>query len=694
MEKFLVQLRDGFLRTKWILFTLTILTYFFVILVSGGNLFSMISLWFYVGCYIYFPGVFLAKLGKFTSRFTNLAPPLAIVLGCGFFACLYCFSARLALPWLLVCVPPLCTLSLAIYNIAHRTISVRACKAAILSRMQNGIFACYALLWGFTTALYAFLVSAKNASPLISGSTVYSQDLLWNVGNANSFAIAFPPQDIRFSLVRLSYHYLTELTEGALAIVSNISALDIIAFYMGPVCLLALFVCLVSMGQLYYKGNQTKTLLFVYALFLLNCASGLGVFELGISNFGNTNLQHLTMNINSQASVLIFISIFLSLLIQFTEKNFNVHWLDITLLLCTFVLICFSKGPAAAIFICSFGISMLLYLFQKPNYLKALVCLFACALLFLFIYFAIFSSGANTSMIFTRTGASDTYAWQWLTTTFGFLSLPLVVWLVLAGTINAFCMLPCQMLLYVKGLWRDVRHFNKLSLPCFIANGCAVGGFLAYYLYWHVNSSQIYFALIAIFFLNLLAIDQIDRLRTVLGKALAILTALLGFFTTICLCIVFAGSALSPILSNMGLAEASTSTKITTSADAQAMDWFATQTAIDVQFATNRIDDATDVSSGISNVYSALSGRQAFMEGYSYAITNMGVSAEIVSEKRTVNSALFCADTSAQTITTLCIENEIEYLIYSNRYAGDVSQLASFDCVYQNEEVSIYQIIS
>lgn len=69
-----------------------------------------------------------------------------------------------------------------------------------------------------------------------------------------------------------------------------------------------------------------------------------------------------------------------------------------------------------------------------------------------------------------------------------------------------------------------------------------------------------------------------------------------------------------------------------------------------------------NASDGISSLYTAMSGRQAYMEGYTYAVTNMGVSEAVVAQKQAVNTALFDASTAPEEVLRLCAENGIDYL--------------------------------
>ena len=166
----------------------------------------------------------------------------------------------------------------------------------------------------------------------------------------------------------------------------------------------------------------------------------------------------------------------------------------------------------------------------------------------------------------------------------------------------------------------------------------------------------------------------------------------MGLATTVVLVINFTGSGMRQLGRNLDIIPKYPYVSTVRAGDEEAMIWMRENTEQDAVFATNRIHTMANTNDGISSIYSALSGRQAYMEGYTYAITNMGVSEKVVSEKRAVNEALFSAQTTGEQISQLCKENGIDYLVYSTQYEGDTEQLSGFPCVFSNEDVEIYKI--
>lgn len=681
--KSLEKLKQGMVGTKYVLCTLCVLLYLLLAKLSGGSLWDMLLFFLCTAAYLYFPGRFFAWISGMEKQIPNFASPLAILFGTGFLAALYCFCERLGFLWAVRLLPPVFGL---IWILFAARFDVKKVQAHLRT---NAAVQCILVLWAGLLVLFALMVTVKNAHPTVAGEILPNQDVLWNIGNAESFHLAFPPQDIRFSQVRLAYHYLTELTVGALSFVSGISCYDIFVIYIGPVVLAALLCCLYQMGTHFYQGNRDKALLFTFSMFLFNCASLWTALLNGKGVFNNTNMLHLITNVNSQSTALTFISVFLVLFQHLAKAHFQVGIRFLATFLCSFFLVCFAKGPAAAIVACSFAITMLFLLFRKPKWGKALLCYGGVIAIFLTIYFVIFSSGVNTSVHFGFETIKNMPPYQWL----GALGMADNHWLrlLLGGLLALVCMQPFQIPLYLNGLGKDVRTLFELPAERLLANGVVAGGFLAFFLFWHPSYSQLYFALVAIFFLNLLAVDQIDQVRGILKK-ITIVGGILGLATTVVLVINFTGSGMRQLGRNLDIIPKYPYVSTVRAGDEEAMIWMGENTEQDAVFATNRIHTMANTNDGISSIYSALSGRQAYMEGYTYAITNMGVSEKVVSEKRAVNEALFSAQTTGEQISQLCKENGIDYLVYSTQYEGDTEQLSGFPCVFSNEDVEIYKI--
>lgn len=688
MKQRLAALCDGFVRAKLALCVACVLAYCALVVLSGAGLWGLFVFLLCAAGYLYLPGRFWARVTGMERALPQYAVPLGILLGTGFLAALYCVCRRLDFLWVLRCLPPV----LGVFWLIFLRGALPRPRQALQRLLSGGNVPAYAALWGVLLVLFACQISVKNAHPSAVGEIILTQDVMWNIGNANSFAIAFPPQDIRFSMVRLSYHYLTEMTLGALSMVSGVSCYDIYVFYAAPAVLAATLCCVHALGHCFYKGDRKKAFCFPFVLLLFNCASLWTALTNGRGVFNNTHLMHIITNINSQGTAVIFLSCFSILLIEMARRDFNVGWRYLAVFLGSFVLACFSKGPAAAIAACSFAITMLFLLPRRPRLGRALAALAGVAAIFLTVYFVIFSSGTNTSIHFGFRTIEESVVGGWLSAFFARGGAVRALALALGALTLMFCMQPFQFPLYLRGLWQDLRGLWRLPAERLFANGMVAGGFLAYFLFWHPSYSQLYFALIAIFFLNLLAVD---RLGTPAGRgARAFHTACgaVGLATTAVLIVNFTGSGMRQLARNLDIIPKYPYVSTARAGDEAAMVWLRENTPLTAQFATNRIHSMSVGADGISSLYTAMSGRQAYMEGYTYAVTNMGVSAPVVAEKQAVNAALFDAATPPEQVRGLCEREGIDYLVFSKQYAGDTSQLSACAVVYENNDVAIYRV--
>lgn len=78
------------------------------------------------------------------------------------------------------------------------------------------------------------------------------------------------------------------------------------------------------------------------------------------------------------------------------------------------------------------------------------------------------------------------------------------------------------------------------------------------------------------------------------------------------------------------------------------------------------------------------------MEGWTYAVSNMGVDAATVEHRRQTNDALFSADTDPAQLEQLCDAEGIDLLVWAKNWPGDApSDLAP---AYENDSVAVYLV--
>ena len=657
--------------------------YLVITITGGADILDMVRFFVCSVLYLYIPGVAFAEF--IGPKEEQLHTPLAILYGAGFLAFVHCIAVRLDLIVLLRIAPSAVSAAYIIFAVKNK-------RKPTIRVWDNGV-----VLWALLCLFFALTMSAQNVHPTVAGSIDLTRDLLWNIGNANALSQAFPAEDIRFSLVRFSYHYFTEILTAAMHLVSGASNYDITVFFAGPLFLAAELVALVSLGNCYFEKEKEKySHAFVYMLFICQCFSMFAVVKNGDGIFSNTLLKHIVTNINSQATALIFICVFLSIFCVVSRAKFNVSIIHIVAMFASFFVLSFSKGPQAAIILCAFAITMIFVIvFQKPNYIKAIVSLVGMVAIFAAVYMFLYSSGTNNSMKFSIFAMENSITYQVLSPYADWLCkvLPIsgYVWLICIGVINSFCMVPFQFALWIAGLPSAIKNIFSLDPTRMLLNGAVVGGFTAYHIFYHSSSSQAYFALLAMIIITLLATEQLPKLKSKICFSWPLwLTGTSAVITSVCMICVFSAQGIDQFTKTIGVAEKVYDTSFVTAEDEHAMEFLAQNAPEGTVFATNRTTSTPWENDGISNCYTAFSGVQAYMEGWTYAVTNMGVDQAVVTHKQDTNARFFSEDIDIDTLKILAEQEGVNCLVYAKHWPGSVNGNLKPD--FENSCVAIYFI--
>lgn len=653
----------------------------------GADLWTAGRLWFCLILYLLLPGRLLAR--RLAPAGTGLLPLTAPVCGIGVLVGFYLAAMACRQPLLLRLGSP--ALTAALLFARRSSAEMPPCRPGrplyALATRHRALL----LLWAGLCVFSALSFSAVNPHPAAAEAMVPDRDLLWNVGNAEAFRKAFPAQDIRFAGVRFSYHYLTELLAAALSLVSGASCYDLFAFFLPPVFLAAEIAALYWLGLALYDSH-TKAVLLPFVLFCFQCASLWKVFRTGDSLFGNTMLRHLTSNINAQATAVVLFCPFLALFGRLAAQGFSCGrlWL---LCLGSFALFAVAKGPEAALALCACGAAVVLLVLFRRLRLRCLAFPALLGGLFALMYRILYAAGANTSMQFSVFSLRDTLTYARLEPLADrlcrFLPGSGYVWLALIGVADVFFFCPFQFCLWARGLPRALAHLPRLDAARLLLHAGAVGGFLAYHLFRHESSSQVYFALFALLCMSILAADELPRLTKAKHPPLFTLACgLVGLTTTLCMVLALGAKGTA----DPNRVFPASGPAAVTACDEEAGLWLRENAPAGTVFATNRTSGTPDpdTQDGISNVYTAFSGVQCYMEGWTYAMSNMGVPAAEVEHRRAVTDALFSPDTSPEERRALCRQEGITCLVFSRRWPG--SAPAGETPVYENAEVAVYRM--
>lgn len=647
---------------------------------AGGSAFGALWCWLAGLLLVGLPGAVLAGV-LHRGASAPVRGTAALVWGLAAFA-LVCTAASLSGIHLLVWVPAIA---------AAAVLAVRRPKPAF----AGGNFRLWPLaVWGAAVLLCSLSASAF-AHPSAVGAVTPSQDFFWNLGNVQSFLNGMPPQDLRFSGVVLRYHYLTELLYAGLCMGTGLPAYDVTAFYGAPLLLAGAVLALYNLAN-GLLGKKYQRALCVCGLFVLGCAGMHKLLSAGMSPFWNSGIQHLLTNINAHATTVLLLAAFALLYEAASKTGFSLRGAATWCAVCCFALLCMAKGPVAGIAAIAAACTALVLALRRERTAGTLVFGLGLAAGFAALYFGFFAAGASSSMVFSPSGTLEK---SWFV---NYIHLFSSRWPVLRGPIllgfavlQTFCFCPPVFAGWLLGLWRDLRGLIKGDIPALrlLANAAAVGGFAAFYLFDHYAMSQVYFAFCGMFFMALLAVDNLSYIRAKTLKALLAGLAAVSAATGLCTWAYLARGGVQLLhdggASMRASAVANPARLPLTAGEEAAMHWLAQQP--DGLFATNRIHTGAALE-GLSNVYSGLSGRGAYMESFKYAVSNMGVPEEEVLRRIAWVETLFSDDTTYEQAAQLCREAGVRYVVFREDAPGSEAAFAHEMPAFPSDDVRIYVI--
>ncbi|MBQ8611715.1 MAG: hypothetical protein IJ412_08415 [Oscillospiraceae bacterium] len=658
---------------------------------GGTHIWQVLFVWCAGAAGIFLPGSLILQLCR-TQIQGALRFVLMCVFGMAFFVSVTVLACLTGAHWLV----PALIIGTCVVWIAAKIFSSRTGKTRRTAFPALPVLVLTASVYVLLNALW----SMRHTHPALAGSLIPNQDFFWNLGNVQSFLQSFPPQDLRVSGVTVTYHYLTELLQAGLVLLTGVSAYDVTAFASYAPVAVGLTGCLYGLGEQLWGAGSRRAIALSSLPVWMGCISLWKSLGAGGSRFGNMLLIHTTSNINGQATAFLFLAAFLAILLALEKTDWHTGALLPAGGILAFFLLTFSKGPQAALLSLALSAAvivrllscMLTHQVRKPSAAQIVVLASICFGFWL-VYTGLFSAGASSSMSLSLTGTielnffgSILNAGKILLGSVWPVLVP-VLWLV-----QSFCMAPAAAAAFGLGLLQDIRRLKDLPLSALTLYAAVPGGLLAFFLFDHYSSSQIYFASIALFCLGVLFMQKLPSLwkyRGYAGRLLQfgiIVLLSLGALTALCQMTYLVRSAVT-----VPEEPAPTNKLPLTAAEEEGCLWLAQDMAEDALFATNRMHTGSALE-GLSNVYSGLSGQQAYCESFKYAVSNMGDQTGDVMERYRLMEELFHPDTTPQRAHDICIQHGITHVLYHSSSPGSNISLQEMEPVFLSEELIIYRV--
>ncbi len=674
---------EQFNKTKLALCAVFMIVYAIGIELSGGSVFELSVFWFASVALLLLPGYAVYRLLNIQKYLDDFTLPLCFTLGGGVLVALYCVAIRLSL-FPLMWVAVLSLFAVGLYFLFKNKNDLREKVKKSDGTAVLLLFIATALIF-----VYAFAGVAKYARPTAVGDILLNQDFLWNVGNAESFKLGFPPEDIRFYDVRLQYHYFTELLLSAFSAMTGISSYNLIAFYSQSLFLPILIVTLYLCAKKLYGGDRLRAALFPLSMFLLSCASLWAILPGGLSLFSNSMIRASVTNINSMSNAFVFTAVFLTVLFRLYQLNYRANLGVYLALFGSFALLTFTKSPIAAIVALGIVAATIATLIQRKISPPQILVSLAVGVGFFVVYNLNFSSGTNISTGFHYALTLELGALNPILNLIDHNSILHRILAVLLMVLQSVLISPFAVPIFFLSAVKAVKKFRSLTTPDLFLYAVGFGGLVAFFFFYHESLSQVYFLYVALFCINLVAVREFTFTKLSRRNFFNYAMLAVSLITTVFLYVNMTGSGLRQYLFNLDiLPKHDYWHESSSAADERAGEFLRSVAMPDDMFATNRI-----YSNGglLSNVYTAFSGMQCFMEGNRYTISNMGLSEQVANERSALNATLFYDESSHDEILAVCTEHGIDYLVYYDLQHGNKANMQGFEQVFSDENVSIYK---
>lgn len=627
---------------------ISLFTYFLSLILAGGSIFRF--LWFsLVFLFLLLPGLLFTELFLPTIQ-GGLKLPCTFLLGSALLLFSYLTFGRIE-P-LLMGLP---LVPLAVWQLLRLFRQRNILKRHFRSLFSSSNILILVNIIAAGLFIYAFSGVLGFAHASAAGNMVYHQDMMWSVGNAAAVQLASPLRDIRTAGSFLYYHYLGDALMGFAAMFSHALPYEAVCFYGYPLVLFFLVIGVYAAARQYGASALTS--------------AGLPFALLFLNGWRSENTLNLLRNMNGVATATALTAALLILIFEAQKSDFHLTFRFGTAFTCGMLALLMAKNLYGILLCCALGACVLFGLFFQRRFYRSYAVLtflgfFSLTICWLGIY-----RHAINNLVFTlwQTPA------QLLRTIL--VGLPLGVALWAWGAIDALC------------------HFRKAS-PCrLLVNAAALGSLMAFFIFHHYSASQIYFLLAAFLFFWFGALDAVPLLARVrpcrwAASALMAVSLICTAFTLLPV----GRTGIQIAMRCIGVRPEYAYTVETLTADDEAAAlWLRDHLSTDDIFAVNRNSKNVTAGDGTWHYYTAVSGRQCFLESWRYSLDYGSDFHEVRYRLEEINDVLF-AQTQASEAFAIAQEQKIRYLLVSKPLKPD--GFSGARPVFENEYTAIYEVPS
>lgn len=484
------------------------------------------------------------------------------------------------------------------------------------------------------------------------GEMTYHQDMMWRTANAAAVQLGSPLVDIQLYGSQLRYHYLGDAISGFGAMFSGVLPYEATCFYTYPFLLFFMVAGLYAAARAYGASVRTSALLPFAVLFANGLRSGVAV--------------DIMLDMNGLATATVLTAAVLVYLFRLEEKSHSVGFYG------------------------AFALSTLVLLMSKNLYSMLLTCAVLASILFGLVFQRRFYR--NALVAFAIGGGLFVVCWQ-LVYRFAQQSLEFQIWqspvALCQDVVRSF---PLGAALWLVSVVLCFLNRKELPFSRLVVHAAAIGGLLAYFLYHHYSASQNYFLFAAFLFMWFCALDTEKLWETCQSfRWTGVLLACASVGLTVITLAPMGYEGIQVVRHRYGLRpHYPRTTQTVTAADEATGLWLRDNLEPDEIFATNRNDkDPIEIKEGTWHYLTAVSGRQAYVEGWMYGLTYGHDYHAMRYQLEQVSDGIFaCAD--AETAFSMAREHDIDYLVVTKWLKPELFTGAT--PVFETEETAVYQV--
>ena len=620
--------------------------FLFSLSLAGGSVFAFLR---YAAVFLFclLPGLLLAEL-FWPDQNPADRPAAALLLSAALLFFSYLTFGRIT-P--LATVLPVIPLGLwQLLRLWKRRRSIRAALCQFHPTYVH-LLLLLALCGGVFVYLFSGIFTFARASA--AGNMTYHQDMMWSVGNAAAVQLGSPLPDIRTAGSLLRYHYLADALPGFIAMFSGVLPYEAVCFYNYPLLLFFLVLCLYTAARRYGACPSASAILPFAVRFLNGWQSGATL--------------NLLRNMNGVATATALSAALLTLIFPLLEKGARLTAGQWVVCCCGLVVLLMSKNLYGILLCCALAATVLFgLLFQKRLYRNALVLSLSGFVLFGLCWLLVYRYAIN-NLVFS-------------------------IWQSPAALLrDLFLGLPLGALLWLAAALLALRRIAEISPARLVVNAAAAGGLVAYFIFHHYSASQEYFLLAAFLFCWFGALDLLPILAS--HRPLLAGASLLGVLCLACTALTLmpvGRSGVQVALRCLDLRpEYPYTVETVTKGDEEAALWLREQMDPEEVFAVNRNAKDPTVGEGTWHYYTAVSGRQCYVESWRYSMDYGADYTRLRYQLEQVSDRIF-AQTQAQDAFALARAEGIRFLLVSRPLKPE--GFVGAQPVFENDAVLIYEV--